>query len=413
VGDYFRSIDLEYARLKSAVLDMEMLANNRPPEPSSKAMAVAENPRPRRTFVQVRGDFLTPGEEVRPGSPAFLPPLHGRDGDPDRYDLARWLVDPANPLTARVAVNGVWQQLFGRGLVATPEDFGLQGEPPSNPDLLDWLATGFVASGWSRKALIRTIVSSATYRRSSRQRADLAARDPSNVLLGRQNRYRVEAEVVRDLGLAGGGRLDAERGGPGVQPPLPASLLDRPELKSERLMAPSRGAARYRRGIYVNVQRTFPYPMLKDFDSADPSAACPRRDRSNTPLQALTLLNDPAFTGFALGLGLRVVSECPQGGRAGRVRHAVRLALGREPRARAARARGGGAGGRRRGAPPPRPRRPARGLGPARRRAAAGGGDASRGRRLGRGGPDRPEPRRIHHSRVGRTERSRLMTPPA
>jgi hypothetical protein len=333
VGEYFRSIDPEYTRLKASVLDREMLANNKPPPPSSKALTVSENSKPRRTFVQQRGDYQTPGEEVRAGTPAFLPPLRGRNGEPDRYDLARWLVDPANPLTARVAVNAVWQQLFGRGLVATPENFGLQGEPPSHPELLDWLATEFAASGWGRKGLIRKVVTSATYRQLSRRRADLDRVDPGNVLLARQNRLRVEGEVVRDLGLAVSGLLNPSMGGPGVQPPLPVSLLDRPELKSERLMAPSRGAERYRRGVYVNVQRTFPYPMLKDFDSADPSAACPRRDRSNTPLQALTLLNDPAFTGFALGLGLRVVRECPTVGRAGRVRHAVRLALGREPRA--------------------------------------------------------------------------------
>jgi hypothetical protein len=330
VGDAFRAIDPEYADLKSAVLDSEMLANNRPPAPSSRALTVAESPKPRRSFVQVRGDFLTPGEEVRPGTPAFLPPLRGRRGDPDRYDLARWLVDPANPLTARVAVNEIWQQLFGRGLVATPENFGLQGESPSHPALLDWLATELTATDWSRKGLIRRIVTSATYRQSSRPRADLAGRDPNNVLLGRQNRYRVEAEVVRDLGLAVSGLLDPEMGGPGVQPPLPASLLDRPELKSERLMAPSRGAARYRRGVYVNVQRTFAYPMLKDFDAADPSTACPRRERSNTPLQALTLLNDPAFAEFARALGLRLVRD-GRGGRDDRIRDAFRIALARTP----------------------------------------------------------------------------------
>ena len=174
------------------------------------------------------------------------------------------------------------------------------------------------------------IVTSATYRQSSRRRDDLAARDPNNALLGRQSRYRVEAEVVRDLGLAVSGLLAPEMDGPGVQPPLPASLLDRPELKSERLMVPSRGAARYRRGVYVNVQRTFPYPMLKDFDAADPGAACPRRERSNTPLQALTLLNDPAFAGFARALGLRLVREC-RGGRDERIRHAFRIALARAP----------------------------------------------------------------------------------
>jgi mono/diheme cytochrome c family protein len=330
VGEHFRSIDPEYVQLKAAVLDKEMIANNRPPVPSSKALAVSENAKPRPTFVHLRGDFLTPGEEVRPGTPAFLPPLHARKEVPDRYDLARWLVAPGNPLTARVAVNALWQQLFGRGLVATSENFGLQGEPPTHPELLDWLATEFTATGWSRKALIRTIVNSSAYRQSSRQRPDLAEVDAGNSLLARQNRFRVEAELVRDLALAVGGLLNPALGGPSVQPPLPTSLLNRPEFKSERLMAPSQGLDRYRRGVYVNVQRTFSYPMLKDFDSADPSASCPRRERSNTPLQALTLLNDPAFAECARALGFRILWES-QSGPEERIRHAFRITLSRVP----------------------------------------------------------------------------------
>jgi hypothetical protein len=330
VADYFRSIDPEYARLKAAVLDGEMIANNRPPAPSSRALTVAEGPRARPTFVHLRGDFLSPGEEVRPGTPAFLPPLHARGARADRHDLALWLVDPSNPLTARVAVNAIWQHLFGRGLVATPEDFGIQGEPPSHPELLDWLATELVSSGWTPKHLIRMIVTSATYRQSSRHRADADRVDPGNALLARQNRLRVDAETVRDLGLAVGGLLNPAMGGPGVQPPLPTSLLHRPEFRSERLMAPSRGADRYRRGVYVNVQRTFPYPMLKEFDAADPSAACTRRERSNTPLQALTVLNDPAFAECARALAFRVIGECPGPSRA-RIGHAFRIALARRP----------------------------------------------------------------------------------
>jgi len=330
VSEFFRAIDPEYSRLKAGVLDGEMVANNRPPAPSTKAMTVAENARRRQTFVQVRGDFLTPGEGVRPGTPLFLPPLHGRQSEPDRYDLARWLVAPGNPLTARVAVNAIWQQLFGRGLVGTPENFGLQGEPPSHPDLLDWLAMEFSSAGWSRKALIRRIVTSATYRQSSRHRGDLDQRDPGNSLLARQNRFRVEAEVVRDLGLAVSGLLNSEIGGPSVQPPLPTALANRPEFKSERLMPASRGVARYRRGVYVNVQRTFPYPMLQNFDAADPSAACPRREHSNTPLQALTMLNDPAFAECARALGLRALGEC-QSDCAARVRHIFRIGLARQP----------------------------------------------------------------------------------
>ena len=275
VTEFYRTIDPEYARLKADVLDGEMIANNRPSAPSSKALTVAENPKPRRTFLQVRGDFLTEGEEVRPGTPAFLPPLQARRAAPDRYDLARWLVAPGNPLTARVAVNTIWQQLFGRGLVATPENFGLQGQPPSHPELLDWLATEFASTDWSRKALVRLIVTSSTYRQASRHRAILAERDPGNTLLARQNRFRIEAEVIRDVALAVGGLLNSEMGGPSIQPPLPTSLLNRPEFKSERLMAPSRGTERYRRGVYVNVQRTFPYPMFKDFDGADPECRLP------------------------------------------------------------------------------------------------------------------------------------------
>jgi hypothetical protein len=330
LNEFFGTMDPEYARLKAAVLDMEMFANNRPPPPSSHALTVAETTKTRPTFVQLRGDFLTPGEKVQPGTPAFLPPLQSRRSEPDRYDLARWLVAPDNPLTARVAVNAIWQQLFGRGLVATPENFGLQGEAPSHPELLDWLATEFSSSGWSRKALIRRIVTSATYRQSSRHRSDLDERDPGNSLLARQNRFRVEAEVVRDLGLAASGLMNSEIGGPSVQPPLPASLVNRTEFKSERLMPPSRGAERYRRGVYVNVQRTFAYPMFKDFDSADPSAACPRRDQSNTPLQALTMLNDPALAECARALGLRAVREC-RGDCAARVRYIFRIALARAP----------------------------------------------------------------------------------
>jgi hypothetical protein len=215
-------------------------------------------------------------------------------------------------------------------LVGTPEDFGLQGEPPSHPELLDWLAIEFSSAGWSRKTLIRRIVTSATYRQSSQRRGDLDERDPGNSLLARQNRFRVDAEVVRDLGLAASGLLSAEIGGPSIQPPLPASLANRPELKSERLMPPSRGVERYRRGVYVNVQRTFPYPMLKEFDAADPSAACPRRGHSNTPLQALTMLNSPVFAECARALALRGVRECP-GDCAARVRHIFRIGLAREP----------------------------------------------------------------------------------
>ena len=240
-------------------------------------MTVANAPKPRPTFVQVRGDFLTPGEEVRPGTPAFLPPLRGRDGagEPDRYDLARWLVDPANPLTARVAVNAAWQQLFGRGLVATPENFGLQGEPPSHPELLDWLATEFISSGWSRKSLIRLIVTSATYRQSSRHRPDLVERDPSNALLARQNRLRVEAEVVRDLGLAVGGLLNPELGGPSVQPPLPTSLLQPARVQERAADGPEPGGRPLSAGRVRERPAHLPVPDAQGLRQRRPERSLP------------------------------------------------------------------------------------------------------------------------------------------
>ncbi len=330
VGEFFRTVDPEYLRRKAATLDREMAKNNRPPPPSSKALTIAERSEPRPSYVHMHGDYLSPGEPVEPGTPAFLPPLASRGPTPDRADLARWLVDRRNPLTARVAANALWQTLFGRGLVATPENLGLQGEAPSHPELLDWLATELVSEGWSRKHVIRRIVTSATYRQSSRFRAELAGRDANNALLARQNRIRVEGELVRDLGLAASGLLVAELGGPPVQPPLPDSLLERPELKSEQFVVSSQGADRYRRGVYVNVQRTFAYPMLAAFDGADSNAACARRERSNSPLQALALLNDPAFVECARALGLRVVRECA-GDRDQRITHAFRLCLARAP----------------------------------------------------------------------------------
>ena len=234
-------------------------------------------------------------------------------------------------MSGRVAVNYVWQHLFGRGLVPTPEDFGRHGEPPTHPELLDWLADRFAREGWSRKSLVRLIVTSATYRQSSHHRPELADVDPENTLWARQERFRVEAEVVRDLALAASGLLERRIGGPSVQPPLPAGLMQLETLKTERFMETSSGADRYRRGLYTNVQRTLVNPMLQTFDAGDPNAVCTRRDRSNTPLQALTLLNDPVFVECARALGLRVLEECNEVDRRARIECMFRLCLGRSP----------------------------------------------------------------------------------
>ena len=328
---HFRSLDPEYARLKALVPMGDEVGNNRPAPPSEKALVIGENPAPRKSFVQRRGNFLAPGPEVTNGIPEFLPPLRPRQSPPDRLDLARWIVDPANPLASRVAVNHWWQTLFGRGLVPTSDNFGVKGEAPSHPELLDWLASELMARGWSRKALIREIVRSAAYRQSSQRRPEIEIRDPNNAWLSRQNRLRVEAECVRDLALAASGLLSPEIGGPSFQPPVPASLLSNKELKNERFMETSPASHRYRRGIYINVQRTFLFPMLRTFDVADANVACTRRDRSNTPLQALTLLNDPVFWEAAQALAARAMRESPNHSPADRFARLFHWCLARNP----------------------------------------------------------------------------------
>lgn len=271
----------------------------------------------RDSFVHRRGNFLSRGPLVEPATPVFLPPLAKRGDDADRLDLARWLVSPDHPLTARVAVNRFWQHLFGTGLVATPENFGTNGEAPSHPRLLDWLASEFMRLGWSRKQMIRTIVLSATYRQrshlspssstpSSSTSAERAATiDPDNRLLWRQNRLRVESEIVRDLALSVSGLLNDKIGGPSVVPPFPEGLGDF-RLTNESLRGT--GGDRYRRGVYIHVQRTFTFPTLAEFDAADGNEPCVRRDRSTTPMQALALLNDPVFAECARALGKRIES---------------------------------------------------------------------------------------------------------
>jgi mono/diheme cytochrome c family protein len=297
------------------------------PVPGGQAPVLREVKR--TTHVHRRGNFLDRGEEVGPGTPAFLPPLMGRGkAPPDRLDLARWLVDPRHPLTARVEVNRVWQHLFGQGLVPTPENFGTNGEPPTHPELLDWLASEFVRAGWSRKALLRTVLLSSVYRQSSATRPDLAKLDPGNRLLARQGRFRVEAEVVRDLALAASGLLDRKIGGPSIVPPFPEGMPTG-QFSAEGMKLP--GGDRHRRGLYIHTQRTLTFPMLATFDGADGNQPCVRRDRSTTPMQALTLLNDPVFIECARALGARLRREAKDQDE--RLRLGFRLCLGRPPSA--------------------------------------------------------------------------------
>ncbi|MBI2805032.1 MAG: PSD1 domain-containing protein [Planctomycetes bacterium] len=299
-----------------------------------KAMTLIE--KKRVTHIHKRGNFLHKGDEVVPGTPTFLPPLTMRGKMADRLDLARWLVNPKHPLTARVTVNRIWQQLFGVGLVATPENFGLSGQPPSHPELLDWLADEFVRLKWSQKALIRAIVLSEAYRQRSvvGQAFEPDARE-KNVRLesltyfSRQNRFRVEAEIVRDLALAASGLLDRKLGGPSIVPPFPEGLLAQ-RFQAEALRMPTK--AHHRRGVYIHVQRTLTYPMLAAFDAADGNQPCLRRDRSTTPMQALTLLNDPVFTEAAKALGARLQKSAAE--RDERLRLGFLFCLGRAPKAR-------------------------------------------------------------------------------
>jgi hypothetical protein len=294
-------------------------------------MTLAESAKDRRpTHVHIRGDFLRKGDTVRPGTPSALHPFGPSGDSPTRLDLARWLTDPANPLTARVTVNRDWRHLFGRGLVASVDDFGTRGELPSHPELLDWLATEFVAGGWSRKAMIRLMVTSATYRQSSRARPDLDDRDPNNVWLARQCRVRLEAEVLRDIALAASGLLVPSVGGPSVRPPQPAGISELTYADSAR-WAESIGPDRYRRGLYTWLQRTSPYPTLVTFDAPDSNVCTARRERSNTPLQALTLLNDTAFFECARALGRRAIDGSSGGDTEARLRHAFTVCLAREP----------------------------------------------------------------------------------
>ena len=378
----FRADDPEFNSRNKKLSKLE----KKEPKPVT-TLVMAELKDPRETFVLVKGDFTRPGERVRPGVPAVLlgttrepsnsasveaehgstlgrsnaPTLHATS--PNRLDLARWIVDPANPLSARVAINRLWQQYFGRGLVETENDFGAQGSPPTHLELLDWLACEFMEGGkvqspksqvqsrtsrsfrpgtlevglwtldsppFSLKHMHRLIVTSATYRQSSRLRPDLANIDANNKLLARQSRLRLDAEIVRDVCLSASGLLNRKIGGPSIFPPQPDGVMNLGQ--SRREWKASQGPDRYRRGMYTFFWRATPHPALMVFDSSDAFSTCTRRLRSNTPLQALTLLNDEAFYECAQGLAHRVLSENLRSD-GERIDYAFRLCLARGPSA--------------------------------------------------------------------------------
>ncbi|MDQ6705574.1 MAG: PSD1 and planctomycete cytochrome C domain-containing protein [Acidobacteriota bacterium] len=297
----------------------------------TQAQTLADLPQSVPTHIHLRGDYRQNGAEVQPGTPGFLPGL-AASGKLTRLTLARWIVSPENPLTARVAVNRMWQELFGRGLVATSDDFGTQGDKPSHPELLDWLASEFRQRGWSQKQMLKLMVMSSTYRQSSHARPDLETRDPGNVLLARQSRLRLPAELIRDEALAASGLLNPAIGGRSIRPPQPAGVAELGYANSVKWKESS-GADRYRRGLYIHYQRTTPYPFLANFDEPDSSLTCTRRRASDTPLQSLNLLNDPVFFEAAQALAWRVQNEVP-GSFDDRLNYAFQLCLDRKPNAK-------------------------------------------------------------------------------
>ncbi len=294
LANHFATVDPTTSGLLHQI---EKLKKNPPKSPNMSVRVISQRTdEPRTTHMLRRGDFLQPTTEVTPGVIEVLQNLRPENSElpTNRLELARWLVSAENPLSARVAVNHVWSHLFGTGLVRTPNDFGTRGDLPTHPDLLDWLAGEYVRLGWSRKALIKLIVMSATYRQSSEHRPELAQIDPTNSLLHRQNRFRVEAEIVRDLTLSVAGLLSPKIGGPSVFPPMPGDVAALSYANNFKWKS-SEGENRYRRGMYTFYKRTAPHPNLTAFDCPDANTTCVERRASNTPLQALTTLNNEVF----------------------------------------------------------------------------------------------------------------------
>ncbi|HTU21479.1 MAG TPA: PSD1 and planctomycete cytochrome C domain-containing protein [Gemmataceae bacterium] len=306
------------------------LEKSRPVVPQVPVMVELPPKQQRKTYLQIKGSFLNPGENVQPGLPAAFHSLP-KDAPFNRLGVAKWLFDRDNPLTARVAVNRYWAALFGVGLVETEEDFGTQGEMPSHLELLDWLATEYVRLGWDTKAFLKLLVTSATYRQSAKVTPEKLAKDPRNRLLSRGPRFRLEAEMVRDQALALSGLLSRKMHGPSVYPPQPPGLWQA-AFNGQRTWATSKGEDRYRRGLYTFWRRTVPYPSMATFDATSRETCTVRRIRTNTPLQAFVTLNDPVYVECAQSLARRMVKE---GGATAeeRARFGLRLCLCRPPRA--------------------------------------------------------------------------------
>lgn len=321
---YFLSVAPELAEARKQI---DQLRASMPKAPTTLVLAERPAGHDRPTYVHHRGEFLQREQRVTPGVPAFLPPLP-KDAPDNRLTFARWLVSPENPLTARVTVNRQWQAFFGRGIVRTVDDFGYQGELPSHPQLLDWLAVEFQKEGWSLKKLDRLIVTSATYRQSPLVTPESLEHDPQDVLLSRAPRFRLEAELIRDSALAEVGLLSGKIGGPSVFPPQPASVTTEGTYGALPWKA-STGEDRYRRSLYTFSKRTAPFAMYNTFDAPTGEECIARREVSDTPLQALTLLNDTMFMEAAQALGRTIADE--PGTDAQKAADAFRRCLTRKP----------------------------------------------------------------------------------
>jgi mono/diheme cytochrome c family protein len=326
--NYFASADNETSQLAKEIQNLE----SAPPQVArNSAMSLNQRAQPRETHIHIRGEFLDKGPRVEVNTPTFLPKISSRGARLDRLDLANWIFSPDNSLTPRVYVNRVWQEYFGRALVVTENDFGTQGEEPTHPKLLDWLSNELRESGWKPKSLHRKILLSSTYKQSSNARPELADVDPENSLLSHQNRLRVSAESVRDLALSASGLLDRRVNGPSVYPPLPPGVIELAfvDVINRGPWKTSTGGDRFRRGVYTFFQRTSPYPMLTLFDAPDSNVTCTRREKSNTPLQALTMWNDAVIMECAQQMVLRVFREVD--GEANRMERAFVLCVSRRP----------------------------------------------------------------------------------
>ena len=319
----------ERPALRRMKLEMENMEARISQLDTTSSLIMIEQESPRMTSVFKRGDWNQPGKEVAAGTPVSLHSLP-EEAQPNRLGLARWLVDRDNPLVARVTVNRWWAEIFGYGIVTTLEDFGSQGAPPTHPELLDWLAVEFMDNDWSMKHVLKTIVLSATYQQRSAVDADLLTRDPKNILYARGPRLRLAAETIRDNALAISGRLSTKMGGPPIRPPQPEGIW-RVTGKVDNSYITSEGKDRDRRGIYVVWRRSSPYPSFVNFDAPDRASCVVRRPRTNTPLMALTLMNDPVYLDLARSLAEQMLRSEPADVR-GQIEQGIRRCVARTPR---------------------------------------------------------------------------------